>query len=175
MARQLEHFDNLVALFLTRAEAKGDKPFLWAKRDGEWRSTSWREAARQVAALAASLKRIGLEPGDRVALVSENRPEWLIADLGIMAAGCITVPTYTTNTTRDHSHILDNSGAKAVIVSNQKLARNLVPAVLTSTECHHIIGMELIRSGQTPDWVNCHHWAKLASGDADVGALKEQV
>ena len=82
MARQLEHFDNLVALFLTRAAEKGDKPFLWAKREGEWRSTSWAEAARQVAALAAGLKRIGLEPGDRVALVSENRPEWLIADLG---------------------------------------------------------------------------------------------
>ena len=98
MARQLEHFDNLVSLFLTRAAEKGDAPFLWAKREGEWRSISWAEAARQVAALAASLKRIGLQPGDRVALVSENRPEWLIADLAIMAAGCVTVPTYTTNT-----------------------------------------------------------------------------
>ena len=46
----------------------------------------------QVAALAASLKAIGLQPGDRVALVSENRPEWLISDLAIMAAGCVTVP-----------------------------------------------------------------------------------
>ena len=71
-----------------------------------------------------------------------------------MAAGCVTVPTYTTNTTRDHAHILGNSGARAVIVSNQKLAKNLVPAVLTSSECHHIIGMEEIRAGQVPDWVN---------------------
>ena len=112
---------------------KGDEPFLWAKREGEWQSISWNEAARQVAALAAALKRIGLEPGDRVALVSENRPEWLIADLAIMAAGCVTVPTYTTNTERDHAHVLGNSGARAVIVSNQKLAKNLIPAVLTST------------------------------------------
>src|SRR4029078_9933989 len=101
MARKLERFDNLVSLFLTRAKEKGDRPFLWAKKDGEWRSTSWADAARQVAALAESLRGIGREPGDRVALVSENRPEWLIADLGIMAAGCVTVPTYTTNTTRD--------------------------------------------------------------------------
>src|SRR5688500_9037461 len=112
MPRQLEHFHNLVSMFLSRAERKGDAPFLWAKRDGEWRSTSWTEAARQVAALAASLRDLGLVPGDRVVLVSENRPEWLIADLAIMAAGCITVPTYTTNTTRDHAHILSNSGAK---------------------------------------------------------------
>jgi long-chain acyl-CoA synthetase len=128
-----------------------------------------------VAALAASLTRIGLEPGDRVALVSENRPEWLISDLGIMAAGCVTVPTYTTNTTRDHAHVLGNSGARAVIVSNQKLANNLVPAVLTSTECHHVIAMEPLRTGQAPEWVTCHSWSKLALGDADVAVLKAQV
>jgi long-chain acyl-CoA synthetase len=175
MARQLEHFENLVALFLARAAEKGDEPFLWAKRDGQWRSMSWGEVARQVAALAASLKRIGLESGDRIALVSENRPEWLIADLAIMAAGCITVPTYTTNTTRDHTHVLGNSGARAVIVSNQKLARNLVPAVLTSSECHHIIGIEDIRAGQVPDWVNVHRWAELTAAEANVGALRDAV
>jgi len=173
MARQLERFDNLVSLFLTRAQEKGDRPFLWAKREGIWNSTSWTDAARQVAALSASLRRIGLQPGDRVALVSENRPDWLIADLGIMAAGCITVPTYTTNTTRDHAHVLGNSGARAVIVSSQKLARSLVPAVLTSNECHHIIGIEDIRAGQVPDWVNVHRWAELTAGEADVAALRE--
>jgi long-chain acyl-CoA synthetase len=175
LARQLERFENLVWLFLTRVAEKGDAPFLWAKRDGEWRPISWAEAARQVAALSASLKRIGLEPGDRVALVSENRPEWLIADLAIMAAGCVTVPTYTTNTVRDHAHVLGNSGARAVIVSNQRLAKNLIPAVLTSDDCHHIIGIEDVRAGQVPDWVNVHHWAELVDGDADVAALGKEV
>ena len=175
MARQLERFDSLIALFVARAAEKGDAPFLWAKREGAWQATSWAEAARQVASLAASLKRIGLEPGDRVALVSENRPEWLISDLAIMAAGCVTVPTYTTNTTRDHAHVLGNSGARAVIVSNQKLAKNLIPAVLTSTECHHVIGMESIRAGQVPDWVNCHYWAELASGEATLAELREET
>jgi long-chain acyl-CoA synthetase len=175
LARQLEHFDNLVSLFLTRSAEKGDRPFLWAKHDGEWRAISWADAARQVAALAASLKQIGLQPGDRVCLVSENRPEWLISDLAIMAAGCVTVPTYTTNTTRDHAHVLGDSGARAVIVSNQKLAKNLIPAVLTSSECHHVIAMEPLRTGQAPDWVNCHYWPKLTSGDADVETLKKEM
>jgi long-chain acyl-CoA synthetase len=174
LARQLERFENLVSLFLARAQEKGDKPFLWAKREGAWRSTSWSDAARQVTALAASLTKIGLANGDRVALVSENRPEWLIADLAIMAAGCVTVPTYTTNTTRDHAHILGNSGARAVIVSNQKLAKSLVPAVLMSDECHHIIGIEEIRVGQVPDWVNVHHWAELTAGEADVAGLRDR-
>jgi long-chain acyl-CoA synthetase len=175
LVRQLERFENLVSLFLTRAEEKGDRPFLWARRGGEWQSISWAGTARQVAALAASLKRMGLQRGDRVCLVSENRPEWLISDLAIMAAGCVTVPTYTTNTTRDHAYILENSGARAVIVSNQKLAKNLIPAVLTSNECHRVIGMEPLRSVQMPDWVSCHSWSELASADEEVAALDDQL
>jgi len=175
MARQLEQFDNLVSMFLTRAEEKGDVPFLWAKRDKEWRPTSWKEAARQVAALAASLKKMGLERGDRVCLVSENRPEWLIADLGIMAAGCVTVPTYTTNTVRDHTHILENSGAKAVIVSNQKLATNVAPAVLTSSDCHHFIAIDAMRRTQVPENIHIHCWPDLVKGEPDIDALKRDL
>ena len=133
------------------------------------------EAARQVAALAESLKRIGLKPGDRVMLVSENRPEWLIADLGIMAAGCVTVPTYTTNTTRDHQHILANSGASAVIVSTQKLAKTLVPAVLFASECHHIISIDDIITGQSPDDRPIPSLGGAGRGPADVGALEARM
>jgi long-chain acyl-CoA synthetase len=175
LARQLERFENLVALFLTRAGEKGDAPFLWAKHGGEWQPISWSEAARQVGALAASLRRIGLQAGDRVALVSENRPEWLIADLGIMAAGCITVPTYTTNTTRDHAHVLGNSGAAAVIVSNQKLARALVPAALNSSECRHIIGIDDVRTGQLPENIQGHRWAELIANAPDIDIAGEQA
>src|SRR4051794_25107758 len=175
MARQLEHFDNLVAMFLTRAAEKGDKPFLWAKRAGEWRSTGWAEAARQVAALAAGLKRIGLQPGDRVALVSENRPEWLIADLGIMAAGGVTGPTNTTNTTPDHTHVLENSGARAVIVSNQKLATNVAPAVLTSSECHHFIAIDEMRRTQVPEDIHIHCWPELICGEGNIEEPRRDV
>lgn len=175
MPRQLEPFPNLVTRFLSRAKEIGEAPFLWAKREGAWRAISWREAARQVAALAESLKRIGLERGDRVMLVSENRPEWLIADLGIMAAGCVTVPTYTTNTTRDHTHVLGNCGAKAVIVSNQKLAKTLVPAVLFASECHHLIGIEPIRTGQSTDEVDYQDWADLVAGEPDLSAVERRL
>jgi long-chain acyl-CoA synthetase len=172
---QLEHFPNLVTMFLTRAREQGDKPFLWAKSQGQWLPISYSLAARQVAALAAGLKRMGLKPGDRVMLVSENRPEWLIADLGIMAAGCVTVPTYTTNTTRDHQHILANSGACAVIVSTQKMAKSLLPAVLFSSDCKHVISIDDIITGQSPDVAQFHHWAELVSGGSDIGALEQEM
>ncbi len=98
-------------------------------------------------------------------LVSENRPEWLIADLAIMAAGGVTVPAYVTNTERDHQHILDNSGAKAVIVSTAKLAKPLLPAVLRSECCRAVIGMEDLRVGQSGD-VAFHDWAMLIAAHA---------
>ena len=157
--RQLEHFPNLVTMFFTRAREKGDAPFLWAKRGGSWQQTSWAEAARQVASLAAALKSIGLQPGDRVMLVSENRPEWCISDLAIMAAGCITVPTYITNTERDHAHIIENSGARAVIVSTQKLADTLLKAVLRTTHIETVIAFDQLRP--RPSGVRSCSWAGL--------------
>ncbi|WP_313536265.1 AMP-dependent synthetase/ligase [Sphingomonas sp.] len=146
--RKLERFDNLVAMFFRRAEEKGDAPFLWHKAGGIWHPTSWAEAARQVASLATALKALGLKPGDRVMLVSENRPEFCISDLAIMAVGCVTVPTYTTNTERDHQHILENSGACAVIVSNTKLAKTLLPAMLRSSAGRIVIGIDDVRLAQ---------------------------
>jgi long-chain acyl-CoA synthetase len=168
MMRLLEPFPNLVTMFFTRAREKGEAPFLWAKREGEWRPTSWRAAAEDVARLAAALKRIGLSPGDRVMLVSENRPEWLLSDLAIMAAGCVTVPAYTTNTERDHQHILDDSGARAVIVSTQKLARPLLPAAHQSSACEHVIALDPVRAGQGSA-VQVHDWRTLIDAEqADV-------
>jgi len=175
MARQLEHFDNLVQMFLTRAGERGDAPFLWAKRGGSWQSISWSDAVRQVAAVADNLRRIGMQPGDRVMLVSENRPEWLIADLGIMAAGCVTVPTYTTNTTRDHTHVLGNSDARAVIVSTRKLAKTLLPAVMFASECHHVIGMEDVRPAQAVDGVSFHDWSDFTGGEPDIAAMEQRI
>lgn len=161
----LDHFPNLVEMFFERAERGADSPFLWRKQDRVWQPLSWREVSYQVAALADQLRHMGLRRGDRVVLVSENRPEWCIADLAIMAAGCITVPTYTTNTERDHAHILDNSGARAVIVSTAKLARTLMPAVMRS-EAKMVISMESLRIGQQGD-LAIYEWANLVEGGAD--------
>ncbi|MFM9851752.1 MAG: AMP-dependent synthetase/ligase [Sphingomonadaceae bacterium] len=171
MKREFETFPNLVTMFFTRAAAMAGQPFLWRKTDSGWTSQSWNEIAEQVAALAAALKRIGLVRGDRVILVSENRPEWCIADLAIMAAGCITVPTYTTNTERDHSHIIENSGARAVIVSTAKLARTVLPAAMRSSQARILIAIDDIRIGQSGD-LAIHDWAKLIAAETpDVAGV----
>ena len=161
----VDNANNLVDLFLKRADERGDRPFLGAKTDGEWQTLSWAETADQVCLLAENLRKIGLNDGDRVMMVSENRPEWCIADLAIMAAGCVTVPTYVTNTERDHVHILDNSGAKAVIVSNAKLSQPLLPAIMRTGIADHIISIETLPTYQSGDLTQ-RSWESMLVGNA---------
>jgi len=165
LLQDIDNAQNLVELFLKRADEKSDAPFLGHKTGGQWVTQSWRSAAEHVCLMAEALRGMGLEDGDRVALVSENRPEWCIADLAIMAAGCITVPTYITNTRRDHAHILDNSGARAVVVSTEKLLAPLVGAIAETGLVDHVIGIDNLKRQQSGSF-EYHRWAELLVGDA---------
>jgi long-chain acyl-CoA synthetase len=170
MAARVDAASNLVSMFLDRAEEHGDRPLLSRKADGRWQAQSWAQCRDAVASLSAALIELGIKPGDRVMLVSENRPEWCLADLAIMAAGAITVPAYTTNTTADHSHILGNSGARAVIVSNVKLAATLLPAVADSDNCRIVIGIDHLKDAQRST-IAVHQWdALLATRAGDLAA-----
>ena len=133
---------SLGAMFFDQAARLGDRPFLWAKHGGDYQALSWGDTAARVTPLARGLLAQGIGRGDRVMLVSENRPAWLVADMAIMAIGAITVPAYTTNTSNDHLHILHDSGAKGAIVSTRKLAEQLLPAALQSPDLEFLIAMD---------------------------------
>src|SRR4029077_20216453 len=104
------------------ARASPDKPMLRCFRDGAWHSVSWGEFGRMAASCARHLRAAGVAAGDRVVIVSENRPEYPIAETALMALRAVPVPTYTTNTVTDHAHILRDSGARVAIVSTAALA-----------------------------------------------------
>ena len=139
---------NLAAMFFDQARHLGDKPLFWAKRGGAFESISWRHAAAKVGALAGGLKALGVVPGDRVQLVSENRPEWAISDLAIMTTGAITVPAYVTNTPADHLHVLTDSGAKGAIVSTRALAERVLAAAKEAPSLEFVITMEPAAQGE---------------------------
>ncbi len=170
-----DSWPTLTAMFFGQAERFGDRPFLWAKQDGRYRALSWAETAERVRSLARGLRSLGLEPGDRVVLVSENRPEWLIADIGIMAAGGITVPSYTTNTADDHLHVIEDSGARAVIVSTAALAKRLLPAVARAAKVEWVISIDTLDIGRSIG-AGLHGWDEVmelgrdgpGEGTADV-------
>lgn len=137
---------NLAAMMFDRAAAWGEKPALWARHEGTWRPTSWATLGREAAGLAATLRAGGVNPGDRVLLLAENRPEWPIADTAIMAIRGISVPAYTTYTPADIAHVLADSGARAAIVSTASLATRLMQGAAAASGLDLVIAMEPVEA-----------------------------
>ena len=160
-----QSWSNLPEMFFEQAAARADAPFLWAKSGGAYHPVSWGEAARQVAALARGLTALGIAKGDRVALVAENRPEWPIADIAIMTAGAITVPTYVTNGKYDHLHVLRDSGAKGCIVSTAALSKRLLPAAHEAAALDFVIAIESPESDPAHA-VAIHRWEDVIAEHA---------
>ena len=138
MSINFDNFNSVVSLFNQQCKELKDSPYLWRKVEGKFLSLSWLEVQKKVNALAKGLISLGILKGDRVVILSENRPEWQIADLAIMSIGGITVPAYTTSTTSDYKHIINHSEARCIIVSSNDLALKAIPATLNS-KCKNVI------------------------------------
>ena len=139
MSLNFDEFNSVVKIFEKQSSMLQDQPYLWRKIDDKYSSLSWKEVRNNVESFSTALKNLGILAGDRVVIVSENRPEWQIADLSIMAIGAISVPAYTTSTTNDYEYIIKHSGARCIIVSNHDLANKVLPAVLNSHMCQTVI------------------------------------
>jgi long-chain acyl-CoA synthetase len=133
---------TLGRLFLhaCRVHRKPDR--MLVKKAGAWRPISSEEIETSVRRLSLGLQDLGLKPGDRVALLSENRPEWVMADFAILSAGGVTVPIYTSLPPDLVRYIIGNSGAKIVVCADRELWRKLeaVRSGLPSVE--HVILLE---------------------------------
>ena len=165
---------SLPAMFFEQAGRLGDKPFLWAKRERRYQPLSWAAAARDVRLLARGLRALGIGAGDRVALVAENRPEWVVADFAIMSAGAITVPAYVTNTVEDHRHLFATSGARAAIVSKPSLSARVLAAANQVDSVRTVIAIEPT-AGQASA-VDILAWDEvLAKGGDEPDDIAERV
>lgn len=114
--------DTMNTRFAEAARKYADRPALSVKPGGSktWQMLTYGEVEGRVRRLARGLRALGIERGDRVAVLSENRPEWVIADLAILAAGGVSVPIYPTLPAAQVVHILADSGAKGIIAENAK-------------------------------------------------------
>src|SRR5215831_1014047 len=109
-------------LFQESVERYRGREFLQFKRGGQWQRLTYYDVADRVRDLAMGMYGLGLKAGDRVAIWSENRPEWNIADLATLALGAVDVPIYTTQARDQIEYILSDSGARAIFVSSLFLA-----------------------------------------------------
>src|SRR5262249_55070641 len=109
------------------------------KRDGQWVHISADEFIRRVRHIALGLADLGIQPQDRVALISENRPEWSIADLAILSVGAVTVPLYTTQSIDQIEFILRDSGARALLISGGRVLKHARKGFESVEQLDHII------------------------------------
>ena len=113
---------TLPACLLRHARERPEDVALRKKDLGRWHEWTWAEYAQRVARVAAGLRACGVEPGDRVAIQSENRPEWLIADLAAQAIGAIVVGIYPTSPAAELEYLMRHSGAKLLIAEDEEQA-----------------------------------------------------
>ena len=116
---------NLVQMFEAQAADQGDRAAMRFKRDGRWQDISWKETARRARDVSDGLASIGVKPGDRVSILADTCPEWIIADVGIMGAGAILVPIYQSNPSHEVQYILDDAGTSWIFVDDDHQAAKM--------------------------------------------------
>ncbi len=131
---------TLNELFYQAMDAYADKPVaLRVKRGGTWIDLSYRDLLEQVEAAGMGLRALGINAGDRVAILSENRPEWAIVDYACLTARCADVPVYQTLPASHIAYILNDSGAVAICLSSREQLDKILEIRDQLTSLQHII------------------------------------
>jgi long-chain acyl-CoA synthetase len=127
--------DTLARMFWDRVERSGDRPAQQFKQAADWKTITWREVGDVVREVALGLIALGREKGEMVALLSASRAEWVQADFAIFSAGCVSVPVYPTYPPDLIAYVVNDSGAKTIIVEDSAQlakvlqARDKMPAL----------------------------------------------
>lgn len=111
--------ENLAAMIRTAADRYGERVALRHRsRDGAWTAVSYAELGRRIEAFASSLLELGVAAGDRVGILSQNRPEWAIADFAIQSVGAISVPIYATSPEGQIRYIVEDAGLRLLVTGD---------------------------------------------------------
>src|SRR5215472_17392828 len=142
---------TLADIFFASVKHDLDRHVMFQHSTG-WQTISSRQLYGYVVSFARSLKQWGLNPGDRVAILSENRPEWMIVDFACVCSGLVDVPIYATLTAQQTLYVLQNSGARVVCVSTQEQLRK-VQSIQAQTQVEKIVVMDdLAEVNVIPIW-----------------------
>jgi long-chain acyl-CoA synthetase len=137
-SKQTNKAQSVPGLILEAVSRHNKEDALNYRADGKWFNIPAATFVERVKNVALGLAGLGIRPGDRIALLSENRPEWSIADLAILSLGAINVPIYTTQALDQVEYILSDSGARAIFISNRRLYKHALP-VLANRPLEHVI------------------------------------
>lgn len=113
---------NLIEMVNDRCRKDANKTAFLVKKDGKWNPVTWGEVDRRVERIAAGLRALGVQTGDRISIMGNTRLEWTLADLGVLRAGGVSVGIYHTLSSEQISYILKDSGSKVLFVENRALS-----------------------------------------------------
>ncbi|MGB4704019.1 MAG: long-chain fatty acid--CoA ligase [Candidatus Saccharicenans sp.] len=113
--------DTLARIFLNTEKTYRGKPLMLVKKEGKYVPIPTEEFSRRVRNISAGLRALGLRSGDRLIILSENRPEWVMVDMAVVCMGAVTVPIYTSLTPEQIKYIITDSEARFVVCSNQEM------------------------------------------------------
>lgn len=134
--------NTVPGMFFDQAARRAKHVALRRKRFGIWQRITWEEYAAQVRTVANALLALGVQHGDRVGVIGENRPEWLFADLGIQSIGAATTGIYTTSSPEQTHYILDHSGCRVFIVEGEEQLDKALEIRGQLPELKHIVVMD---------------------------------
>src|SRR5690242_13512549 len=133
---------TIVDLFRRRVAQYRDRVALRRNVGGQWQPFTWREYGDAVAAATAGLAQLGVEPGERVGLLSMNRLEWHLADLGILAAAAVTVPVYPTSAAEQVAYILRDAGVRVCFVEDRDQLAKVLEHREELPELEHVVVLD---------------------------------
>ena len=111
---------------------------LACKREGSWLKVSIQEYVEQTNNMSYGMLKMGIKPGDKVGIVSSNRPEWNMLDFAIMQIGAISIPIYPTISQDDYRHILNHAEMKMIFIEGKELGKKLKPIFLETKTLKHV-------------------------------------
>ncbi len=171
--------ESVPAAFFARATTHPRKVALRRKRLGLWEAITWEQYAEQARLVAHALMALGVEPGERVGLVGENRPEWLFADMGIQSTGAWTTGIYTTSSPEQVHYILDHAECRVFIVEGEEQLDKALEVRGRLPRLEHIVVMdpEGLRTFHDPQVLMWDEFANLgrAHRAAHPDALEDRL
>lgn len=172
--------DTIVKRLFECAERQPTSPAFYDKIDGSWQATEWQTYAERVRSAGRALISRGVEPGDHIAIVSDNRPEWAIAHMAIASVGGVSVPIYSTFDADSVCVIAATTDVTVAFVDDCVAARRMRDAVDKWSSLRHVIampGVEWTGTDESPpsERLTCTTWAQfLDDGSAVDDAILDQ-
>jgi len=152
--------NNLAKMFLDRALKDPERTALKVKVNGDYQDITYHAFGTAVSEFSLGLRKMGVKAGDRVCILSENRPEWAYADLAILGLGAVTVPVYATSAQQEITYVIKHSEARVLVCSDEE---QYLKVMSLRDECSSLQTIIVIETVET-----------LSSGDCSFESVREQ-